>query len=273
MMKKSALKVVSSNKTPYDKTRHNAMRHGVLSYVAVLPWEKQEDLEHLKQRFFDDFNPQGAIEIYLVEELATLAFRKQRLYKAEDALIAKKLDQLESCFGKNPFYTSANLMSPSANVEGSYLHSIPMKSILYPDQKNDEESIVECRTKIRQYQALLNKNDLTYETLLNFLPETLKNHWLRIVRDNSNIPDIETLKSLQDYLADDVIKPLDEKINTLEGKDCLRQQAVGMAYLPDDKAHSLQRYEVTMDRLFERKLAALVKLQEIRGNKPITIEA
>ena len=167
MMKKSALKVVSSNKTPYDKTRHNAMRHGVLSHVAVLPWEKQEDLEHLKQRFFDDFNPQGAIEIYLVEELATLAFRKQRLYKAEDALIAKKLDQLESCFGKNPLYTSANLMSPSANVEGSYLHSIPMKSILYPDQKNDEESIVECRTKISQYQALLNKNDLTYETLLN----------------------------------------------------------------------------------------------------------
>lgn len=273
MMKKSALKVVSSNKTPYDKTRHNAMRHGVLSHVAVLPWEKQEDLEHLKQRFFDDFNPQGAIEIYLVEELATLAFRKQRLYKAEDALIARKLDKLEGGFGQNPLYPSANLMSPSVNVEGGYFTSISMKSILYPDEKEDADSISDCQTKISHYEDLLNNKGFTYKALLESFPEDLMNNWLRVVKDNSDILDIETLERLQDYLKDKVIKLLYKNLSNLEGKERLRQQAVGMAYLPDDKAHSLQRYEVTMDRLFERKLAALVKLQEIRGNKPITIEA
>jgi hypothetical protein len=281
MIKKTALKVVSSNKnsSPYDKTRHNAVKHGVLSHVSVLPWEQQEDLEHLKQGFLDDFRPQGATEIYLAEELATLAFRKQRLYKAEDALIAQNLDALDNGFenliGKgNPIYPLANLMSPSANIEKDYRVSYSMKNILYPDHQKDGEDVADYRLKISQYEALLNNKALTtYQSLLDAFPDDLVKRWLDIVKDNSKMPDIETLKSLQDYLKDDVLEPLYKKLGNLEGKDRLRQQAVGMAYIPDRKLQSLQRYEVTLDRLFERKLSTLVKLQDIRRNKLLTIEA
>lgn len=47
----------------------------------------------------------------------------------------------------------------------------------------------------------------------------------------------------------------------------VRQQAEGEAFIPDDKLEKFARYEVHLDRKFERTLTVLLRLQEMRGNK------
>jgi len=80
--------LVETSQSPYDQTRHNAVKHGVLSTSEVLPWEDPFELQKLKDDFARAYQPQEAAEVYLVEELARLAFRKKRLYKAENALVS-----------------------------------------------------------------------------------------------------------------------------------------------------------------------------------------
>lgn len=50
----------------------------------------------MRAGFLEAYAPEGAIETYLVEELANLAFRKRRLFQAENAIIVKNLKNIES---------------------------------------------------------------------------------------------------------------------------------------------------------------------------------
>ncbi len=71
----------------YDLTRFNALRHGVLSRYTVLPWEDSEEYGTLLAALVAEFSPQGPTEEHLVEELAGIIWRKQRLRLAESAVI------------------------------------------------------------------------------------------------------------------------------------------------------------------------------------------
>ena len=65
----------------YQVRRLNAVKHGILSKEAVLPHESKDEFEDLLAQYEADFVPA------LVEELATIVWRKKRLLKAENAKI------------------------------------------------------------------------------------------------------------------------------------------------------------------------------------------
>src|SRR5271156_7129167 len=66
-------------------TRFNALRHGVLSRYAVLPWEDADEYHALVAALVAEHTPQGPTEEHLVEELAGVLWRKRRLRLAEAA--------------------------------------------------------------------------------------------------------------------------------------------------------------------------------------------
>lgn len=271
-MKKSALKVVPSAKDSYTKTRYNAVRHGILSNVDVLPWEDPNELQTLKQSFLNDFNPQGASELYLVEELATIAFRKQRLYKAENALI---ISQLRNTTSSNYFLNKeANLLSGNSDIKAD---DLSFKEILYPDHEEDQENLAYYQKCIEKCESIINQDAMSYEEALKTLPEDLPEHWQECLEtpdewvDSEGNPYTQTIQSLRSRLQE-VTDDFSNRKNLIEAKDQIRQQVIGSAYIPTDKMESLQRYEITIERCFERKLSMLLKLQEIRNNKPMTIQ-
>ena len=51
-----------------DVTRFNALRHGVLSRYAVLPWEDADEYHALVAALAAEHAPQGPTEEHLVEE-------------------------------------------------------------------------------------------------------------------------------------------------------------------------------------------------------------
>jgi len=72
-------------------TKLNALQHGILSQEAVLKRgelkENVEEHETLRTRLFNDLQPEGMVEIMLVDKLFTFYWRLRRLVRTERALV------------------------------------------------------------------------------------------------------------------------------------------------------------------------------------------
>ena len=75
----------------YEATRFNALRHGVLSRYAVLPWEDRSEYDALLSALVSEHAPDGPTEEHLVEEVAGIIWRKRRVQLAEAAIYREKL--------------------------------------------------------------------------------------------------------------------------------------------------------------------------------------
>ena len=70
----------------------NALKTGAYSNLAVLPNENPEEFNQIVEQFKHDFHPADIIESSLVNELASLTWKKLRLEKLEQAVFVKKLN-------------------------------------------------------------------------------------------------------------------------------------------------------------------------------------
>jgi hypothetical protein len=96
-----------SGKRAEQVQRTNARKHGLFSKAVLLQDETAAEYEVLLDGLMENLQPQGKMEIVLVENLATLLWRKRRLVQVETAEIEKaqfliwdvvlqnKIDELE----------------------------------------------------------------------------------------------------------------------------------------------------------------------------------
>jgi len=70
-----------------EKSRRNALTHGIFAKVLLLDGESGATYDALLQGYRDYFHPVGTVEEVHVEELATLKWRQRRLLQAERAEI------------------------------------------------------------------------------------------------------------------------------------------------------------------------------------------
>jgi hypothetical protein len=75
----------------YEAVRFNAMKHGILSRLAVLAHEDHSEFADLLAALIDEHRPGGMTERHLIEELATIIWRKRRVLLAEGAKINEGL--------------------------------------------------------------------------------------------------------------------------------------------------------------------------------------
>jgi hypothetical protein len=98
----------------YELARFNALRHGVLSKHAVLPWEDGEEYSTLLEALVVEHKPQGPTEEHLVEELAGVIWRKRRLWLGENAAHHRALMRASDPYQKT---AKAALINVAADVE------------------------------------------------------------------------------------------------------------------------------------------------------------
>ena len=67
----------------YEVVRFNALKHGILSRYTVLSHESHADYESLVNSLMDEHLPAGATEQHLIEELASVIWRRRRVLQAE----------------------------------------------------------------------------------------------------------------------------------------------------------------------------------------------
>jgi hypothetical protein len=75
----------------YAPVRFNAMKHGILSHLTVLAHEDHAQFDDLLAALMDEHRPTGMTERHLIEELATIIWRKRRVLLAEGAKINEGL--------------------------------------------------------------------------------------------------------------------------------------------------------------------------------------
>ncbi len=268
MTKENAIS--TTTRASYHLTKHNALKHGISSNVDVLPWENAEDLEKLNLEFFEDFNPQGATEVQLVLDLAMLTFRKQRIYKAENAAIVHKLSYVSTCSLKN----DVNLLCEDVDVEEI---GIDIKAALYHDSSQDTKDIEFYEKTIDLCQAVIDNSSIEISEAFNTLPQSVQDHWK--ARDEEKEKDEDyvfyspNIKGLKTFLQEQIIDHSMAMINTMKSRKSIKEQAIGMAYFPGEYTDKILKYETAIHRTFDKKLAMLFKLREFRRAQPLVIQA
>ena len=69
----------------------NSLRHGFAAKSVVLPTESQEDFQSLLDSYVDQFDPQGGVEMDLIQTMAAARWRLRRICSIETTLLDKEM--------------------------------------------------------------------------------------------------------------------------------------------------------------------------------------
>ena len=70
-----------------DRSRFNAIKHGIYAREMIIPGERKEDFDALLEGFFCSCQPNDAIEQALVRQMASAEWRLQRLDRAQAGML------------------------------------------------------------------------------------------------------------------------------------------------------------------------------------------
>jgi hypothetical protein len=79
--------------------RFNALTHGLLSQQVVLPGEDRHAFNELKESFLAALQPEGPVELMLVDTIVSTYWRLGRLVMLETCYIQKKLGGTSRTYG------------------------------------------------------------------------------------------------------------------------------------------------------------------------------
>ena len=244
----------------YEVVRYNAMKHGILSRYTVLSHENHADYESLVNSLMDEHLPAGATEQHLIEELASVIWRKRRVLQAEGATINKGLKEATH---------NAKAVIPTAApfVLGLSGENIRIQGLMDLKPADVAESQKYARHDLdatNKASAILRKGgERAYDKAQRALLPDSREWWERYAEEEEYTPDAEGLASF----INEHLSPLcysQEKES--RHHDAIVNQTLGEG-LQAYRLEKLSRYETHLDRKFERTLAMLIKLKDLRSSR------
>jgi hypothetical protein len=245
-------------------TRFNALRHGVLSRYTVLPWEDAAEHGDLVASLVAEHAPQGPTEDHLVEELAGILWRKRRPRLAEAA--AHHLGLKEAVSPSRKTAKAAMVHIDASDGSEDVAEAIRATAA---DTEDDIRDMQEDEAMTRQALELLSsRHNDPYEAALETLREDTRAWWADVLACDPDDLDEGKEPATADaegrhFLVADVLPWFESRKKELANRPLIREQAFGEALDPD-KLERLGRYEVHLDRKFERTLAMLLRLKDLR---------
>jgi hypothetical protein len=242
----------------YAAVRFNAMKHGILSRLVVLAHEDHTEFADLLAALLEEHQPAGMTERHLIEELATIIWRKRRVLMAEGA----KLNE--------------GLRSAARNAEGVVPSAAPFelglsgKSTdlcdlmdLTPEDIAERQGAAEHDLEATQKAAAILRRGgaNAYDKALRALLPDSRDWWKEYVGDEEYPA---TAEGLAEFIRNH-LEPLCIGIEKeVRHHGAIKAQTLGEGL----RAHLLEklnRYETHLDRKFERTLAMILKLRDLRG--------
>ena len=244
----------------YEVVRYNAMKHGILSRYTVLSHESHSDYESLVNSLMDEHLPAGATEQHLIEELASVIWRKRRVLQAEGATINKGLK--ESSRNAKTVIPAAAPFELGLTGEGTRINDL---------MDMTPEDVTESQRYARQdldatlkASAILRKGgDCAYKKALHaLLPDTQE--WWQNYVDNEEYT--ANAVGLSSFISERVEPLCYRQEKEARHHEAIKNQAFGEG-LQAYRLEQLSRYETHLDRKFERSLAMLIKLKDLRMSR------
>ena len=252
--------VAGASPQPYEVVRFNALKHGILSRYTVLSHESHADYESLVNSLMDEHLPAGATEQHLIEELASVIWRKRRVLQAEGATINKGLKESSR---------NAKTIIPAAApfVLGLSGDSIRIQDVMDQTPEDVAESQKSARHDLdatNKASAILSKGGVrAYDKALRALLPDTREWWQEYVDDEEYTADATGLAA---FITEHVTPLVYQQEKESRHHDAIVNQALGEG-LQAYKLEKLSRYETHLDRKFERTLAMLIKLKDLRSSR------
>ncbi len=252
-----AEEVAAVHPLPYEVVRFNALKHGILSRYTVLSHENHVDYESLVNSLMDEHLPAGATEQHLIEELASVIWRKRRVLQAEGATINQGLKT--SARSAKTVIPAAAPFELGLSGEGTDLRDL---MDLQPEDVLEGQRIARHDlAATMKASAILHKGgQRAYGRALRALLPDSREWWEARVEEEEYTADAEGLTSfITEYLS-----PLcHQQEKESRHHNAIVNQTIGEG-LQAYKLEKLSRYETHLDRKFERTLAMLLKLKELK---------
>ncbi|MGL5717205.1 MAG: hypothetical protein ACRCX2_29610 [Paraclostridium sp.] len=258
----------------YDASKYNALKHGVLSKYTVMHWENRDDYNALLSSLIDEYKPTNATEEHLVEELAGIIWRKMRLRYAE-------MSSLQTSLSKNIGLETFSSKDCAKEALLEMPYKIENFNIKQAVITSDEETIKELTRISNKFKCCLLSEQIiaesdSYNDALLALDEEDQSDWInnwlgedeehQTQEDEEQFSDGYYTASTEDLLLyiEDLKKRHGSRIYELENRSKIRHQALGKTFFHDKELNKYMRYESHLDKKFEKTLAMLIKLQDLR---------
>ena len=263
------------------RSKYNALKHGIFSKVVLLNDESRSEFDSLLNGLVEDFKPGGTLEDILVEKLAMLLWRHRRLVTAEAAEIRmgnEFLEWDEDCRQAE----SANLISGiEVKYDGGLIQQIANPIVLE-----------RCLELLRELQDGIREDGFSSDTDLGLLEmlygKDAGANWRETLCGTYKIWSGTADCSEEVRQQNGYASPKDCEIKFLteveaEIKRLMKHQRARTAVnssktnldkvrrsVPDAPAMDrLLRYEASIERMFDRTLSQLERLQRMRLGQPV----
>ena len=247
-------------KDSYEVVRFNAMKHGILSRLVVLPHEDDGEFADLLAALIEEHNPAGMTEQHLIEELATIIWRKRRVLLAEGAKINEGL--------KSTLSSPKSVMPSAAPFQrGLSGENTDLRDLFDATPADNAESLKSAELDLAAGQkaaAILRKGGANaYEKARRALIPESMDWWDEHVADEEQPP---TAEGLAEFIRDSLEPICYRMVQEARFAPAIKTQTVGEG-LQAHRLEKLNRYETHLDRKFERTLAMILKMKQLRGGR------
>jgi hypothetical protein len=245
-------------KVGYAAVRFNALKHGILARLVVLAHEDGGDFDDMLAALIDEHKPAGMTERHLIEELAAIIWRKRRVLLAEAAKINEGLKSASN--NMKSVMASAAPFQPGLANEHTRLLDLMDGT---PEQiaEDQREAQIDLKATRKALAILYKGGPAAYEKAVRALGQDSRECWQTQIEEEEHPA---TAEGLARYIRE-TLDPCCFRA-TLEARyaPAIKAQAIGEGLRPH-LLEKLNRYETHLDRKFERTLAMLLKLKELRG--------
>ena len=242
----------------YEPVRYNAMKHGILSRLVVLSHENCDEFSDLMAALIEEHQPAGMTERHLIEELASIIWRKRRVLLAEGAKINEGLKG--SARNAESVISAAAPFEHGLSDKGTDLRDlIELTPTEIVERQRDTRNDLDAT---RKASSILHRGgENIYEKALRALVPDSRDWWLQHVEE-------EEYAATAEGLAEFIQRHLEPLCMTMEKEarhhEAIKAQTLGEG-LQAFKLEKLNRYETHLDRKFERTLAMLLKLKVLNS--------
>ncbi len=242
----------------YEPVRFNAMKHGILSRLAVLAHEDHAEFADLLAALMDEHQPAGMTERHLIEELATIIWRKRRVLLAEGAKINEGL--------KCAVNSAASVIKSAAPFQrGISGENADLREFMdgTPEEIAERQRYAELDlASTKKAAAILRKDGANaYEKARRALIQESRDWWDGYVEEEEYPA---TAEGLAQFIRETLEPICYRMVKEAEFTPAIKAQTLGEG-LQAHRLEKLNRYETHLDRKFERTLAMLLKLKDLRG--------
>jgi len=241
----------------YEAVRFNAMKHGILSRLTVLAHEDAGEFADLLAALIEEHRPAGMTERHLIEELATIIWRKRRVLQAEGAKINEGL--------KSAANSSKSVMASAAPFQRQMADETSdvrdLLDLTTEDIAESQKSAALDLAATQKAAAILRKGGPNaYHRARRALIADSRDWWDEHVDEESHPATAEGLAKFIRETLEPICYRMEREARFTPA---IKAQTLGEGL----RAHLLEklnRYETHLDRKFERTLAMILKLKELR---------